>query len=217
MSESKKTNESKSENAALSLREIERERSACREWLAANGGDKLTAEARETAEKSWLFRAEQQKKKPLLTPEERKSLLTVQLPHDLAQKISYTTGYTVSHDDPVLIAALGGVQLHEELLNRYFKLLSAFTDRMERYESNIQDAARLMSINAAMAAEMKTAFDKSAKTMQQYNESAAKLADKHGQILRVDTTNGDGNKTVLYLVAIVGFIVCALLGYIAAK
>lgn len=216
MSENKNTNENKSENAALSLREIERERSACREWLAANGGDKLTAEARETAEKSWLFRAEQQKKKPLLTNEERESLLTVQLPHDLAQKISYETGYTVTHDDPVLIAALSGVQLHEELLNRYFKLLSAFVDRVERYESNIQDAARLMSINAAMSVEMKAAFDKSAKTMQQYNESAAKLADKHGQILRVDTGGGKNN-AVIYMVAIVGVIVCVLLGYIAAK
>ncbi|KIF91610.1 hypothetical protein NX88_11430 [Neisseria meningitidis] len=55
MSENKNTNENKSENAALSLREIERERSACREWLAANGGDKLTAEARETAEKKLAF------------------------------------------------------------------------------------------------------------------------------------------------------------------
>ena len=59
MSENKNTNEGKPKT--LSLFEIERERSACREWLAANGGDKLTAETRETVEKSWLFRYEQQK------------------------------------------------------------------------------------------------------------------------------------------------------------
>lgn len=207
MSENKNTNEGKPKT--LSLFEIERERSACREWLAANGGDKLTAETRETVEKSWLFRYEQQKKNPLLTDEERKSLITEQLPLRMAHKISDITGYTVSHDDPVLISALGGVQLHEELLNRYFKLFSRFIDRMERYETSIHDAARLNSINAAISSEMKVKIDSLEATIKEYNRNAAQLANKHGQILRVDSSKSDNR--ALYAILIVGFIIIGLM------
>jgi len=204
------------ENAApagLSLREQERERSACREWLNANGGDKMNAAEREAAEKAWLCRAEQQKKKPFLSPSDKENIITPETAEKLAWRLSSRLGMNVDKEDPILISALSGVVLYEELQNRQMMLLERLVERMERYETELQDAARLLQYNAAFNADMKKGLDDSLKKIDGFNVNAAKLADKHGQILRVDSSDS----RALYLIGFFGVVICALLAVLAFK
>lgn len=199
--------------AGLSLREQERERSACREWLNANGGDKMNAAEREAAEKAWLCRAEQQKKKPFLSEADKKNIIYPETAANIAWRLSNDLGYPVTEDDPLLISALCGALLHEDLQKRQMMLLERLVERMERYETELQDAARLLQYNAAFNAEMKKGLDDSLKKIDGFNVNAAKLADKHGQILRVDS----GDSRALYLIAFFGVVICALLVAVVFK
>ncbi|MDK4565710.1 hypothetical protein QG053_11850, partial [Kingella kingae] len=123
-------------------------------------------------------------------------------------------GYPVAHDDPLIIAALCSVVLHENLQNREILLIERLIERMERYESNIQDAARLLNINTALSAEMKAGLDISAKQIATYNSNAAKLADKHGQILRVEN---NGGTRLLATIITVGFVMLGILLVLLVK
>lgn len=193
----------------LSLREQERERSACREWLGQNDGDKISAAEREIAEKAWIYRAEQQKKKPFLSEAEKASVLKRETADKIAFRLSHELGYPVPNDDPMITVALSSIVLHENLQTRDILLIERLIERMERYESNIQDAARLLSINTAISAKIKQGVDTSASRIAEYNSNAAKLADKQGQILRVDNSRSDNR--ILYTILIFGFIALVLL------
>lgn len=180
----------------LTLREQERERTACREWLSENGGDKMSAAEREVAEKSWLFRAEQQKKKPFLTDEERASILKMETADKIAYRLSHELGYSVAHDDPLITASLSGIALHESILNRHTTIIDRLIERMERYEINIQEAEKLMSTYSKIAIAIQAELNKTENHIKAYNENAAKLANNHGQILKVGGNGGNPKDTV---------------------
>lgn len=180
-----------------------REAAQFREWLDASGMDNLSEREIELAEQVWLGRAARQRKTSLLTDEERQSLLTWETPHNMATAIYSKTNFALTADDPVLLAALAGVQIHEEVQTRLVKILERFLERQEGYAAAIEDAARIIQINTALNGKIKESLDKTGAAIKNYNSHAEQLARAQGQILRVD---GKPDNRPLYMIGIVGLL-----------
>lgn len=192
----------------LSLRERETEKAACEKWINETKPDAAAAE-RETVQKIWLTLAERKKAAPFLTDKEKESVLHDKTRFDVAGKIQSLSGVDVAADDPVLIAALGGIALHEELQKRQILILERFLDKLEKQNEQMEFLANQLDANRKNLNGISTVFSKMEQQIEAYNKKAAAISEKHGQILMVGSSSVSNRN--FYALCVVMVVLFALL------